>query len=82
VRPFLSGTITFGLASIPVDLVAAIASRHKSMKLVDEEGHPLGRHYWGPHGREDSGQRRARSRLPDRVRKGDSVEGEHPEPLK
>jgi len=48
VRPFWSGTITFGLVSIPVDLVAAVAPRNKSMKLVDEEGHPLGRRYWCP----------------------------------
>jgi len=48
VRPFWSGTITFGLVSIPVDLVAAVGARNKSMKLVDEEGHPLGRRYWCP----------------------------------
>jgi len=48
VRPFWSGTITFGLVSIPVDLVAAVGARQKSMKLVDEEGHPLGRRYWCP----------------------------------
>lgn len=47
-RPFWSGTITFGLVSIPVDLVAAVGPRHKSMKLVDEEGHALGRRYWCP----------------------------------
>jgi len=48
VRPFWSGTITFGLVSIPVDLFAAVVPRQKSMKLVDEEGHPLGRRYWCP----------------------------------
>ncbi len=48
VRPFWSGTITFGLVSIPVDLMAAVGPRHKSMKLVDQEGHPLGRRYWCP----------------------------------
>ena len=47
-RPFWSGTITFGLVSIPVDLLAAVVPRQKSMKLVDEEGHPLGRRYWCP----------------------------------
>ena len=47
-RPFWSGTITFGLVSIPVDLFAAVVPRQKSMKLVDEEGHPLGRRYWCP----------------------------------
>jgi DNA end-binding protein Ku len=48
VRSFWSGTITFGLVSIPVDLFAAVVPRQKSMKLVDEEGHPLGRRYWCP----------------------------------
>ncbi len=47
-RPFWAGTITFGLVSIPVELVAAVAPRQKSMKLVDEQGHPLGRRYWCP----------------------------------
>jgi DNA end-binding protein Ku len=48
VRPFWAGTITFGLVSIPVELVAAVGPRQKSMKLVDEDGHPLGRRYWCP----------------------------------
>jgi DNA end-binding protein Ku len=48
VRSFWSGTITFGLVSIPVDLFAAARPRQKSMKLVDEEGHPLGRRYFSP----------------------------------
>lgn len=47
-RPFWSGTITFGLVSIPVDLLAAARPRRKSMKLVDEEGHALGRRYYCP----------------------------------
>ncbi|NUZ07322.1 Ku protein [Piscinibacter koreensis] len=48
VRPFWSGTITFGLVSIPVDLLAAARPRRKSMKLVDAEGHALGRRYYCP----------------------------------
>jgi DNA end-binding protein Ku len=47
-RSFWSGTITFGLVSIPVDLVAAARSRQKSMRLVDKEGHALGRRYYCP----------------------------------
>ena len=47
-RPFWAGTITFGLVSIPVELVAAVAPRQKSMKLVDEQGHALGRRYCCP----------------------------------
>ena len=46
VRAFWSGTITFGLVSIPVDLFAAVHSRRTSMKMVDANGHPLGREYY------------------------------------
>lgn len=45
VRAFWSGTITFGLVSIPVDFYAAARARHTSMKMVDAQGHPLGRRY-------------------------------------
>lgn len=45
VRAFWSGTITFGLVSIPVDLFAAVRRRDTSMKLVDEDGNALGRQY-------------------------------------
>jgi DNA end-binding protein Ku len=48
VRAFWSGTITFGLVSIPVDLFAAVRPRRKSMKMVDPEGHALGRQYHCP----------------------------------
>jgi DNA end-binding protein Ku len=46
VRPIWSGTITFGLVSIPVDLLTSVRARDTAMKLVDEEGHPLGRQYF------------------------------------
>ena len=52
VRAFWSGTITFGLVSIPVDLFAAVRQRRKAMRMVDEKGHPLGRQYFCP----DDGQ--------------------------
>jgi DNA end-binding protein Ku len=45
VRSLWSGTITFGLVSIPVDLLTAVRPRQTAMKLVDKEGHPLGRRY-------------------------------------
>jgi DNA end-binding protein Ku len=48
VRAFWSGTITFGLVSIPVDLFAAVRPRRKSMKMVDGDGHPLGRQFYCP----------------------------------
>lgn len=46
VRAFWSGTITFGLVSIPVDLFAAVHGRHTSMKMVDAKGRALGREYF------------------------------------
>ncbi len=45
VRSLWSGTITFGLVSIPVDLLTAVRPRQTAMKLVDAEGHALGRQY-------------------------------------
>ena len=45
VRSFWSGTITFGLVSIPVDLLSAVQSRRTALKLIDTEGNALGRQY-------------------------------------
>lgn len=45
VRSLWSGTITFGLVSIPVDLLTAVRPRQTAMKLVDKDGHALGRQY-------------------------------------
>jgi DNA end-binding protein Ku len=45
VRSLWSGTITFGLVSIPVDLLSAVRPRQTAMKLVDKAGHALGRQY-------------------------------------
>lgn len=45
VRSLWSGTITFGLVSIPVDLLTAVRPRQTAMKLVDKNGHALGRQY-------------------------------------
>ena len=45
VRSFWSGTITFGLVSIPVDLFSAVRPRQTAMKLIDKSGHALGRQY-------------------------------------
>ena len=47
VRAFWSGTITFGLVSIPVDFYAGARARETSLRMVDAEGHPLGRRYTG-----------------------------------
>lgn len=45
VRSFWSGTITFGLVSIPVDLFSGTRPRQTAMKMVDKDGHALGRQY-------------------------------------
>ena len=45
VRALWSGTITFGLVSIPVDLLTAVRPRQTAMKLVDKAGHALGRQF-------------------------------------
>lgn len=44
-RSMWTGTITFGLVSIPVELLSAVRPRQTAMKLVDKTGHPLGRQY-------------------------------------
>jgi DNA end-binding protein Ku len=45
VRPLWSGTITFGLVSIPVELLSAIRPRQTALKLVDKHGRALGRQF-------------------------------------
>lgn len=54
-RPFWSGTLTFGLVSVPVRLFAANRSSGPSLRMVDEDGTPLSRRYICPEeGREVS----------------------------
>lgn len=47
-RPLWSGTISFGLVSLPVSLFTANRGRAASLRLVDEEGTPLTRRYFCP----------------------------------
>lgn len=47
-RSFWSGTITFGLVSIPVDLFPANRSQRVSLRMLDEDGTPLSRRYYCP----------------------------------
>ena len=47
-RAFWSGTISFGLVSIPVDFYSATRSRTSSLRLLTEDGHPVGRRYFCP----------------------------------
>lgn len=44
-RPFWSGTISFGLVSIPVDLYPAVRNSRVSLRMLSPEGIPLNRRY-------------------------------------
>jgi DNA end-binding protein Ku len=46
VRPLWSGTITFGLASVPVDMYPANRSDHVPLRMLSPEGVPLNRRYY------------------------------------
>lgn len=45
-RAFWSGTISFGLVSVPVDLFAAARSSRVSLRMLGPDGHPLARRYF------------------------------------
>jgi DNA end-binding protein Ku len=45
-RPFWSGTLTFGLVSVPVDLFPANRSNRVSLRMLSPEGEPLARKYY------------------------------------
>jgi DNA end-binding protein Ku len=47
-RSFWSGTITFGLVSIPVELFPANRSQRVSLRMVAPDGTPLARRYFCP----------------------------------
>lgn len=47
-RPFWSGTITFGLVSIPVSLFPANRQARVSLRMLSPEGKPLARRYYAP----------------------------------
>ena len=51
-RPFWSGTITFGLVSVPVDLLPANRPRRISLRMLAPDGTPLRREYWSAGGKE------------------------------
>jgi len=46
VRPFWSGTITFGLVSVPVNLFPATRSTRTSLRMLGPDGEPLARKYY------------------------------------
>lgn len=45
-RPFWSGTLTFGLVSVPVNLFPANKSSRTSLRMLGDEGAPLQRRYY------------------------------------
>ncbi|MGH7481354.1 MAG: Ku protein [Longimicrobiales bacterium] len=47
-RAFWSGTITFGLVSVPVDLYPAQRARRVSLRMLSPSGTPLRRRYYDP----------------------------------
>jgi DNA end-binding protein Ku len=53
VRPFWSGTITFGLVSIPVNLYPANRESRVSLRMLGPGGEPLSREYYAPETGED-----------------------------
>lgn len=50
-RPLWSGTVAFGLVTLPVSLYPANRRSRTSLRMVDEEGTPLARRFFSP--RED-----------------------------
>jgi DNA end-binding protein Ku len=68
-RPFWSGTITFGLVSVPVDLVAANRARGTALRMLDRrDGQPLTREYYCP--------KQERALESDEVVRGYPIQGE------
>lgn len=55
-RPFWSGTISFGLVSVPVDLYPAVRSKRVSLRMLSPEGTPLARRYYDPEKRNEVGR--------------------------
>ena len=45
-RPFWSGTLTFGLVSVPVNLFPANKSSRAPLRMLSSEGEPLARRYF------------------------------------
>lgn len=48
VRTFWSGTLSFGLVNVPVHLFPANRGASTSLRMLDEHGTPLARHYYCP----------------------------------
>jgi len=47
-RPYWSGTLSFGLVSVPVDLYPATRASHIGMRMLGPDGTPLARRFFCP----------------------------------
>jgi len=47
-RPFWSGTLSFGLVSVPVDLYPATRAAHIGLRMLGPDGTPLARRFFCP----------------------------------
>src|SRR5512132_2292283 len=45
-RPFWSGTLTFGLVSVPVELYPGSRTNRAPLRMLSPEGEPLARRYY------------------------------------
>src|SRR5258706_7266745 len=52
-RPFWSGTITFGLVSVPVDLYPGNRTNRAPLRMLGPEGEPLSRRYYSQESGDD-----------------------------
>jgi DNA end-binding protein Ku len=55
-RPFWSGTISFGLVSIPVNLFPATRDSRVALRTLGPDGEPLKRDYYSPETGQDLGE--------------------------
>ena len=66
-RAFWSGTLSFGLVSVPVDLLPAHTSARAALRMLDADGTPLARRYYRPSDAEEV--------EPDQLVRGREVDG-------
>src|SRR5215510_6503298 len=52
-RPFWSGTLTFGLVSVPVDLYPGTRTNRAPLRMFGPNGEPLSRRYFSQKTNED-----------------------------
>ncbi|HEX5660201.1 MAG TPA: Ku protein, partial [Polyangiales bacterium] len=59
-RAFWSGTISFGLVTIPVELYSATHESRRSMRMIAPSGKPVSRRYFSEDGKPLDGEHIAR----------------------